>query len=181
MSFISLNCGFAGGAFDAVIGGFASNCFSQSSDVGAVAAVDADAISAMSALGVSMGGADGGVVSADGVLPRRRSRCELDCENAARVALDDDLGASSSASWVNSGGLNGAIFSGECARVVWSEALAPAADVLRRAPQLLHASASCGFIVPQMGQRMSVEGCSSAAQFLQNLLLGLLGVPHCGQ
>jgi len=48
-------------------------------------------------------------------------------------------------------------------------------------PQFWQVSALCGFILPQMGQRTSVDGASSAAQFLQNLLFGLFGVPQCGQ
>jgi hypothetical protein len=78
--------------------------------------------------------------------------------------------------------LNGAICSGASAGVVRSLVLsAPAAPVLRRVPQFSQVAAPCGFMVPQMGQRTSVEGASSAAQFLQNLLLDLFGVPQCGQ
>ena len=109
----------------------------------------------------------------------RRSHCEPDCENAARIVVAGGFSAGASES-CNSGGLKGAIFSGAFVGVLCSDALKPA-DVFRRVPQLLHASAACGFIVPQMGQRSSADGCNNAAQFLQNLLLGLFGVPHCGQ
>lgn len=78
--------------------------------------------------------------------------------------------------------MNGEICSGVSAGVVWSvEFSAPAALVLSRVPQFWHVSALCAFIVPQIGQRTSVDGASSAAQFLQNLLFGLFGVPQCGQ
>jgi hypothetical protein len=53
--------------------------------------------------------------------------------------------------------------------------------VVRRVPQLEQDGEPEVFIVPQIGQRTSVEGARSAAQFLQNLLLGLFWVPHCGQ
>lgn len=71
------------------------------------------------------------------------------------------------------------MFSGMSAGVVLSEG--DVAVVVKRVPQLEHESAPCGFIVPQIGQRTSVDGANGAAQFLQNLLFGLLGVPHCGQ
>jgi hypothetical protein len=88
-------------------------------------------------------------------------------------------GAVSDGSCTTSGGVKGVISSGVSAGVDLSAAVD--AMVLKRVPQLVHTSAPCGFIVPQIGQRTSVEGASSAAQFLQNLLLGLFGVPHCGQ
>ncbi len=84
----------------------------------------------------------------------RRSHCELDPEKAAR-ALDADGGGSGSGAI--SGGLNGAICSGAFAGVAPPDALAFAA-ALKRVPQLLHVSAVCGFISPQIGQRSSVEG-----------------------
>lgn len=71
------------------------------------------------------------------------------------------------------------MFSGVSAGVVRSETAAEV--VLKRVPQLAQVGAPEGFMVPQIGQRTSVDGASSAAQFLQNLLLGLLAVPHCGQ
>jgi hypothetical protein len=112
----------------------------------------------------------------------RRSHCVLERPNVGReLGVAGGFSAGASASWNNSGGLNGVIFSGASAGEAGSDADTPAADVKRRVPQLLQDTAVCGFNVPQMGQRISVEGCSSAAQFLQNLLLGLLGVPHCGQ
>lgn len=71
------------------------------------------------------------------------------------------------------------MFSGVSAGVVRSDGVAEV--VVKRVPQLEQVAAPAGFIVPQMGQRTSVDGASNAAQFLQNLLLGLLAVPHCGQ
>jgi hypothetical protein len=71
------------------------------------------------------------------------------------------------------------MFSGASAGVALSDG---AVDVVvRRVPQLEHDDEPEGFMDPQIGQRTSVDGARSAAQFLQNLLFGLLGVPHCGQ
>jgi hypothetical protein len=71
------------------------------------------------------------------------------------------------------------MFSGASAGVALSEG---AVDVVvNRVPQLEHDGEPEGFIVPQIGQRTSVDGDRSAAQFLQNLEFGLFCVPHCGQ
>lgn len=104
----------------------------------------------------TVGAGDGSVgLDSAGVLLMRRSHCELDPENAARVP--EAVGVGGSGSGAISGGLNGAICSGAFAGVVRSDALAPA-EVVKRVPQLLHASAVCGFISPQIGQRSSAEG-----------------------
>ncbi len=113
----------------------------------------------------------------------RRSHSELARANEGRFAGGSTSVVSvSELSAEKEGGLNGEICSGVSAGVVRSfEFIAPAALVLRRVPQFWHVVAPCAFMVPQIGQRTSVEGASSAAQFLQNLLVGLLGVPQCGQ
>lgn len=117
-------------------------------------------------------------ISGGGVFCKRLSHSdEVERENAGRADWAVSAGAESSC--VISGGVKGVISSGLSAGVVLSDDVV--ADVVNRVPQLAHASAFCGFMVPHIGQRTSVEGAKRAAQFLQNLLVGLLGVPHCGQ
>jgi len=99
-----------------------------------------------------------------------------------RAEVGASCGSLSVFSGARGGGLNGAICSGASAGVLLSVAFnAPAALVESRVPQFSQVAAPCGFIMPQMGQRTSVDGDNSAAQFLQNLLFGLFGVPQCGQ
>lgn len=124
--------------------------------------------------GVPAGGSNGGV------LVTRRKNSDDGRENDGRVdARGVSGGAAASVSGLNSGGVNGVMLSGVSAGVDLSDG--SVAMVVKRVPQLEQLGALCGFIVPQIGQRTSVEGTSNAAQFLQNLLFGLLGVPHCGQ
>lgn len=111
----------------------------------------------------------------------RLSHSEEAREKEGRVGggVTASFGALSDSSCSISGGVNGVMFSGVSAGVVLSEGAVE--KVVKRVPQLEHDAAPCGFNVPQIGQRTSVDGINNAAQFLQNLLFGLLGVPHCGQ
>jgi hypothetical protein len=110
----------------------------------------------------------------------RRSHSEEERENDGRLGGGaGSRGAPSFASSAGSGGVKGMIFSGVSAGVALSDKLVEV--VVKRVPQFVHVASPCGFIIPQIGQRTSVDGINSAAQFLQNLLFGLLGVPHCGQ
>lgn len=96
--------------------------------------------------------------SGGGVLPIRRSHSELERPKVGRIPEEDGFSGGVSESIAISGGLKGVMFSGESAGDVLPAAPEPAADVVRRVPQLLHEDASDEFIVPQMGQRISLVG-----------------------
>ena len=119
--------------------------------------------------------------SGGGVFWTRRSHSDEERLNERRAGGEDAGGALSLSlpSCAVSDGVKGVMFSGVSAGVVRSEGVAEV--VVKRVSQLEHVAAPDGFMVPQMGQRTSVDGASRAAQFLQNLLLGLFWVPHCGQ
>jgi hypothetical protein len=73
------------------------------------------------------------------------------------------------------------IVSGESAGLELSGHALRVVVAASRVPQFEQVAAPSGFSVPQIGHRISVDGASCPPQLRQNLLFGLLDVPHCGQ